>query len=145
MISLLAGPHHAVFYNSAKQLHVTVHGDDPIAAGPLKSLRWFEQLLNKKYECEHELLGLEGEKAVRVLNGVLDWFDEGIYYEADQRHAELIVEHLKFEEAKGVVIPGTRGEHVKSFEVEWGIREPSRCQCISNDGSSFQSPCHGPT
>lgn len=113
------------FYHPHKQLHITVHGDDFTSTGPLKSLKWFELLLNQQYECKHKLLGLEGAKIVRVLNRVLTWEKEGIYYEADQRHAELLVEHLKLEEAKAVVTPGTREEQCKVYEQETDFMKPS--------------------
>lgn len=34
------------------------------------------------------------DKAVRILNRVVQWTSEGVLYEADQRHAELIVSEL---------------------------------------------------
>lgn len=104
------------FYHSAEQLHVIVHGDDFTTTGPLRGLKWFEQLLNKKYECKHKLLGPEGETNVRVLNRVLSWNKDGIYYEAD--HAELIIEQLKLEESKSVVILGNREDQTKTFEQD---------------------------
>ena len=72
-----------------------IDGDDFTTIGPEKNLRWFEKLLNQRYECKHKLLGPEGEDTVRVLNRVLTWKSDGIHYEADQRHAELVVAQLK--------------------------------------------------
>eukprot|EP00969_Alexandrium_andersonii_P328790 14528385-Alexandrium_andersonii.AAC.1 len=44
---------------------------------------------------------------MRVLNRIVTWTDEGIWYEADQRHAELIIKGLGMkEDSKGVVTPG---------------------------------------
>eukprot|EP00969_Alexandrium_andersonii_P341930 15114427-Alexandrium_andersonii.AAC.1 len=46
-------------------------------------------------------------KDMRVLSRIVTWTGEGIWYEADQRHAELIVKGLGVEEdSKGVVTPG---------------------------------------
>ena len=103
-------------HHPAKQLHVIVHGGDFTITGPFKSLRWFEQLLNNRYEGKHKLLGPEGEPTVRVLNRILSWNKDGIHYEVDQRHAEPIIEQLKLEESKSVVTPGTREEQTKAFE-----------------------------
>ena len=66
------------FHHLDRQLHVIVHGDDFTTIGPVKSLKWFEQILNRKYECKHKLLGPEGELSVRVLNRVLSWSQDGI-------------------------------------------------------------------
>lgn len=87
-------------------------------------MNWFEQLLNKKYECKHKLLGPEGEFNFRVLNRILSWEKDGIYYEAGQRHAELIIGQLKLEESKSVVIPGAREEQTKPFEQEGELMNP---------------------
>eukprot|EP00969_Alexandrium_andersonii_P051076 2243569-Alexandrium_andersonii.AAC.1 len=44
---------------------------------------------------------------MRVLNGIVTWTDEGIWYEADPRHAEMITEGLGVEgESEGVATPG---------------------------------------
>ena len=55
-----------------------------------------------------ELLGPGSQhmSQVRILNRVLTWSQEGILYEADQRHAELIVDELGV--TKAVATPGTR-------------------------------------
>ena len=39
--------------------------------------------------------GQSDDKAMRILNRVVQWTSEGIAYEADQRHAELIVKQLE--------------------------------------------------
>eukprot|EP00969_Alexandrium_andersonii_P326158 14411700-Alexandrium_andersonii.AAC.1 len=49
----------------------------------------------------------EDMKDMRVLNRIVTWTDEGIWYEADQRHAELTIKGLGMKaDSKGVVTPG---------------------------------------
>ena len=56
------------------------------------------------------------EKSMRVLNRLVHWTREGIEYEADQRHAELIIQELNLKaDSKGVNTPG---EHNKGRD--WG-------------------------
>ena len=44
---------------------------------------------------------------MRVLNRFVHWTEEGIEYEADQRHAEIIIQELGLkEESKSVNTPG---------------------------------------
>ena len=53
------------------------------------------------------------DKSVSILNRVLEWVDGvGVMYEADQRHAEMMVKDLGLENSKPVVTPGEveRGE-----------------------------------
>eukprot|EP00969_Alexandrium_andersonii_P156317 6911243-Alexandrium_andersonii.AAC.1 len=46
-------------------------------------------------------------KEMRVLSRIVTWTDEGIWYEADRRHAKLIVQGLGMKgDSKGVVTPG---------------------------------------
>ena len=45
---------------------------------------------------------------VRVFNRVLTWTATGITYEADPRHAEIIIRELGLETCKPVTTPGAR-------------------------------------
>jgi hypothetical protein len=46
-----------------------------------------------------------------LLNRVIEWTDTGIRYEADQRHADIIVAHLGLQnESRSLSIPGTKDE-----------------------------------
>ena len=42
---------------------------------------------------------------MRVLNRILRITDKGVEYEADQRHAELVIKQLDLEKANGVLTP----------------------------------------
>ncbi len=41
--------------------------------------------------------GKEDDKNIRILNRVVHWESEGIRYEADHRHAEIIIRELGLE------------------------------------------------
>ena len=82
-----------------------------------KSVRtWSGQFRTLKshleYEIKVEILGPEkGHKQeVRVLNRVLRWTAEGIAYEPDQRHGELVIKELGLEGGKAVTSPWTTAE-----------------------------------
>ena len=96
------------FRHAAKQIFITVHGDDFTVTGPDKDLKWFQEQMSAKYEVKTAFLGPDcgQEKEIRVLNRTLRWTDTGIEYEADQRHAELIVREMAMETAKPVSTPG---------------------------------------
>ena len=38
--------------------------------------------------------GKEDEKSIRILNRIVEWSESGIIYEADQRHAEIIIKQM---------------------------------------------------
>ena len=63
------------------------------------------------------------------MNRDISWANEGILYEADQRHVEVVLAQLQFTEARSVSTPGTREEQTKSNEVasdEFSPSEASR-------------------
>ena len=78
-----------------------------------------------KFEVKFKVRLGEGDgddKSVRVLNRVMEWRDhEGVRYEADQRHADIIVRELGLEEgSKAVKTPGVKegsGEHAAFSET----------------------------
>ena len=95
------------FKNEEYDMALTVHGDDFTISGPTESLEWLLKTMKARYEVTHEILGPEANmvKEMRVLNRVIRWTDQGLTYEADQRHAELIVEAMGMKNAKGVATP----------------------------------------
>lgn len=104
------------FHHPYRQLSVAVRGDDFTSTGPKTQFRWFEELLNKAYECKHHWLGPDDDegRSIRVLNRVICWDDECIAYEADSRHVEVVLKQLQLNEARSVSTPGTREEQAKS-------------------------------
>ena len=47
-------------------------------------------------------------KEMRVLNRIVRITDGGLLYEADPRHAEMLIKSLKLEDAKSVVTSGIK-------------------------------------
>ena len=47
-------------------------------------------------------------KEIRILNRVVRWTQHGIEYEADQRHAEIVIDTLGLHGAKGAPTPGVK-------------------------------------
>ena len=86
-----------VFHHEERDVRIVVHGDDFTVLGPETQLNWFREEIKRRFEVKFRgRLGPEDkdEKAIRILNRVVTWTTEGIEYEADQRHAEIIIEHL---------------------------------------------------
>ncbi len=98
------------FYHEEKGISTTVHGDDFTSSGPEAALHWMDKKLRAKFEVKTNFLGPKEchSKQIRVINRVLTWGDEGITYEADQRHAEIIVQAMDV--TKPVTTPGSREE-----------------------------------
>ena len=64
--------------------------------------------LAKAYEIKAEFLGPAGgvyQSELSILNRTVRWTAHGLEYEADQRHAELIIQHAGVETGKPVAMP----------------------------------------
>ena len=100
----------AVYYHPLKLLELSVHGDDFSALGEEDDLRWLEAKMREKYELKvRGLLGFDpsDDKSIRVLNRIISIVGDGVEWEADPRHAQLIVEQLGLTKAKAVATPGS--------------------------------------
>ncbi len=82
-----------------------VHGDDFITVGRREDLRCFKGRLKGRFDIKDTTIGGAAgeEKELKVLNRVIRWTVEGWEYEADQRHAELIVEGMGMQDSKTVI------------------------------------------
>ena len=99
------------FYHAEWGVSVGVHGDDFTALGTPDGLEMYEQGMLKVFECK--LKGRLGTapndcKEMRVLSRIVRVTDEGLLYEADPRHAEMLIKDFKLEDAKTVVTPGVK-------------------------------------
>ena len=124
-----------VFRHEARNLRVVVHGDDFTVLGHTSDLDWFRAQIKGKYEVKFRgRLGPEenDDKSIRILNRIVEWTREGIRYEADQRHAELIVKEMGFQEgSKSVTTPGSKNEKEdEGGEEEMDNQESTRYRAI---------------
>ena len=81
---------HVCFYHKDKRIMVVIHGDDFTALGHSKDLDWCREMIQQRMSTKVKgRLGPEDTdlKQMRVLNRIVEWTDNGIRYEADQRHA----------------------------------------------------------
>ena len=98
----------STYYHPARKLRTFLHGDDFVTSGERESLAWLKIILESRFEISTTIIGdRDGEvKEARVLNRTIRVNEEGWHYEADQRHADLIIKALNLEGAKGVKTPG---------------------------------------
>eukprot|EP00973_Karenia_brevis_P063093 8772144-Karenia_brevis.AAC.1 len=68
---------------------------------------WFEKELQKRFHIKTQVVGLgpTDNSEGRVLNRVVRVTEDGWEYEADQRHADLLIKGLNMESAKSVKTP----------------------------------------
>ena len=115
------------FYHPTRNVSMTVHGDDFTSCGTEKDLKWVEMAIQAEFELTTHYLGPDvnkHEQELRILNRVIGWGDSNITYEADQRHAEIIIREMGLEDAKAVTTPGSREEATLSAITADDINSP---------------------
>ena len=100
-----------IFRHTSRPICVIVHGDDFVILGDDEQIDWFKGRMNTAYQCKEvgRIGPEEGDaKSMRLLNRIIEWREDGIHLEADQRHAEIIIKELGLEDAKGSDVPGSK-------------------------------------
>ena len=79
-----------IYFHAGRNLQVVSHVDDFLCIGGEQELRWFRDSLQKKYEIKSNILNA-GNKTVTFLGRKVTWTDEGIEFEADDKHVEILL------------------------------------------------------
>ena len=81
-----------------------MHGDDFTVTGPTADLQWMHARMGENYEIKTHYLGPESDMKdeIQILNRTLRWTKEGLTYEADQRHAEIVIKDMNMKRANAV-------------------------------------------
>ena len=99
------------FHHPTLRLRVVVHGDDFTCLGPKSAVVDYEDQLASRFEIKRR--GHIGEsegciQEIRILNRILRLTESGLRYEADPRHAEMLVKALGLTDASSVLTPGIK-------------------------------------
>ena len=83
-----------LFHHSGRKMLYPVHGDNFVCVADADDLKWLKEQLRQRFEIKTKTMVLkEGEsKEERILNRVIRVNGEGWEYEADQGHADLIIQ-----------------------------------------------------
>ena len=94
--------------------------------GARADLDWYEERLGQSFEVKiRRRVGEDTTlKTMRILNRIVTLTDEGLIYESDPRHAELMARNLALEEGKGVGSPGVKPPDISNEAVKEGMLEP---------------------
>ncbi len=107
------------FFHAQLGVRCIVHGDDFVLSGTAGALDEVKARMHERFLLKElgRLGGGEGElKELRVLNRVIQWTPAGLRYEADPRHAEIVVRGVAGTE-RALSAPGTGS---KDFEAAPG-------------------------
>jgi hypothetical protein len=107
------------YYCAALDVRCIVHGDDFVLTGSAAALDEVKAGMHERFLLKElgRLGGGSGElRELRVLNRVIRWTTQGLKYEADPRHAEIVVRGVAGSE-RAVSAPGTSS---REFEAAPG-------------------------
>ena len=105
-----------VFGHITRDIFLTVHGDDFLATAGPADLNWFEKTLLATFEGKVKGRLKNPGDELRVLNRVVRRSEDGYEWEADQRHAELLIENARLEhDSRPLSNPGRK---LSSKELE---------------------------
>ena len=99
------------FHHPERNISVVVHGDDVTAMGLDAGLDYYETELAKNFEFQIRGRlgeGGKGDDQLRIRNRIATITATGHTYEADPRHAHLLVESLGLTLANSVATPGAK-------------------------------------
>ena len=98
------------FYHPTREMNCVVHGDDFTCMGLDEDLDYYEAELAKRFELK--IRGRLGEGCdlteIKILNRILRICPDGVEYEADPRHVELLTSSLGLSSANSVKTPGIK-------------------------------------
>jgi hypothetical protein len=108
------------FFHPARGLRCVVHGDDFVLAGPPKELEWFKLAVADSFLTKE--VGTLGDGAgevteLRILNRVVRWCAEGLTYEADPRHVDILRQGIAGA-ARSLSAPGTQSRDLNPEDDE---------------------------
>jgi hypothetical protein len=97
-----------MYHHPGRRMLCLVHGDDFVCVGDSEDLRWLEEKLKGRFEIKSKMMGLkDGEsREERILNRVIRVSESGWEYEADQRHADLIIRETGADKLSVLSHPG---------------------------------------
>ena len=96
------------FVHEKRNIALTVHGDDFLVVADLAQMKWLEKQLKDQYETKSTIIGPEPElaKELQILNRTLRWNENDIEYEADPKHARMIIEECEVASCRPSKTPG---------------------------------------
>jgi hypothetical protein len=136
-----------VFWHKERGIRAVIHGDDFTLLGNDAALNWFGESIQEKFEVNFRGRpgpGVNDGKSFRILNRIITWKEDGIHYEVDQRHAEIIIRQLGLRDnSNALSTPGIKASD--GGERRLGERETTlyramvaRANYLSQDRTDIQ-------
>ena len=89
-------------YHAGRRIKAVVRGDNLLCEAQLERLRWLQSELCKAFTIKSKILGPDEGcvSEVKLLNRQIRWEKEGISWEADRRHVDVLFEQIGMDRSK---------------------------------------------
>ena len=94
-----------LFHHKENQVSGLTHGDDFVLTGPIKRLKEFKNEMKSVYPIKAKIISFGSLESIKTLNRRLHWGKEGIVYQHDPRHIDVLVRELGLENGNTVQTP----------------------------------------
>ena len=111
-----------VYVHREMCVELVVHVDDLAAVGAIDSLESLYRKLSKVYEVKREILGEGYLSEVKYLGRTIRWTTQGIEWEHDPKHSDLLMKEYGMERCKTLSTPVCSEDFSKEGVVD--TREP---------------------
>ena len=121
------------FYHAEREVRIVVHGDDFVVEGKQSDLEWVRDVLAAKYILKvRGILGPEqgDQKSIVVLGRVVDWRADELWWEADPRHVERILQVCGMVSGNPSVVPGVKLQEEDGDEEELAGEDLTRYRSV---------------
>ena len=134
-----------VYHHIERNIQIYVHGYDFVAVADRNQNKWFRAQLASAYEIKSKTMGhLDNEeKQVRIFNRIVTWTRGAIEYEADPRHAEIVMKLVNDNRVScitgsksGIDLDNSR--ELSSSESTQYRAATARCICLAIDRPDIQ-------
>ena len=103
-------------------VELVVHVDDLAAVGTIEALDFLYRKLSEVYEVKREILGKGYLSEVKYLGRTLRWTEQGIEWEHDPKHSDLLIKEYGMEQCKMLRTPVSSEDFSKEGVMD--TREP---------------------
>ncbi len=130
-IGLVAGKASPCCFHGVKgEIGCVVHGDDFDIEGDIEDLRDVAASLSKHWIVKvRAVLGPDAadDKEVSILNRIVRWGSQELFYEADPRHVEKLLKEMDMVDCKPVTSSGVKAGGGPAMGNEPVMASPTQC------------------
>ena len=130
-----------IFRHASRRMLLAAHVDDVLVSGDPADLEWLEKTLRRHYELKCTIVGPNPDqaKSTKFLKRTITWRDNGVAWEADERHAKELILEWASPTNRAVCAPLTSAANVAS---SGGQLDPAMAKKFRSGAAKIQYVSH---